>query len=297
MLLNDLPARGYASHGESWSFALALKLASAAVLRADSPTGDPVVILDDVFAELDEGRRAQLASAVGDYEQVLITAAVFSDVPVELAGHVVQIEAGADHGRDAGGGGMTEEEEPPEHVAVFRRIRASFGDPSLRSGTRGGAGGRHATRRACRTEPVREPRGVAEVVETFTTSMGWESPLARAELLASWGDIVGPETAAHAEPVGIEEGVLTVRCDSTAWAQQLRTMRGAVITRIVERHAAPRSNPCGSSAPTPLLETRSQDDPRARSPRYLRLTRQIRSSGARNGLRRLIPPESAGPLG
>jgi DNA replication and repair protein RecF len=92
--LNGMPARGYASHGESWSFALSLKLASAAVLRADSAMGDPIVILDDVFAELDEARRAQLASAIGDYEQVLITAAVFDDVPAPLAAHVVHIRAG-----------------------------------------------------------------------------------------------------------------------------------------------------------------------------------------------------------
>ena len=92
--LNGLPARGYASHGESWSFALSLKLASAAVLRAESAVGDPIVILDDVFAELDETRRAQLASAIGDYEQVLITAAVFDDVPEPLAAHVVHIVAG-----------------------------------------------------------------------------------------------------------------------------------------------------------------------------------------------------------
>jgi DNA replication and repair protein RecF len=95
LVLNDLPARGYASHGESWSFALSLKLASAALLRADSAFGDPVVVLDDVFAELDEARRAQLAAAIGDYEQVLITAAVLGDVPPELAGHTVRIRDGA----------------------------------------------------------------------------------------------------------------------------------------------------------------------------------------------------------
>jgi len=94
LVLNRMPARGYASHGESWSFALALKLASAAVLRADSAVGDPIVILDDVFAELDEARRAKLASAIGDYEQVLITAAVFDDVPAPLAAHTVHILAG-----------------------------------------------------------------------------------------------------------------------------------------------------------------------------------------------------------
>jgi DNA replication and repair protein RecF len=94
LVLNAMPARGYASHGESWSFALSLKLASAAVLRADSAVGDPIVILDDVFAELDEKRRSQLASAIGDYEQVLITAAVFDDVPGPLAAHTVHIQAG-----------------------------------------------------------------------------------------------------------------------------------------------------------------------------------------------------------
>jgi len=94
LVLNDLPARGYASHGESWSFALSLKLASAALLRAESLVGDPVVVLDDVFAELDESRRAQLAGAIGDYEQVLITAAVLDDVPSDLAGHTVHIRAG-----------------------------------------------------------------------------------------------------------------------------------------------------------------------------------------------------------
>ncbi len=95
LVLNGLPARGYASHGESWSFALSLKLASAALLRAESQIGDPIVVLDDVFAELDESRRAHLAAAIGDYEQVLITAAVLGDVPHGLAGHTVHIRAGA----------------------------------------------------------------------------------------------------------------------------------------------------------------------------------------------------------
>ncbi|WP_295126414.1 DNA replication/repair protein RecF [uncultured Leifsonia sp.] len=92
--LNGLPAKGYASHGESWSFALALKLASADLLRQESSTGDPVLILDDVFAELDQARRRMLATAVAGYEQVLITAAVLDDVPEALAAHTVRIEAG-----------------------------------------------------------------------------------------------------------------------------------------------------------------------------------------------------------
>lgn len=94
LLLNGLPAKGYASHGESWSFALALRLASAELLRRDSTTGDPVLVLDDVFAELDRLRRARLAAAIGGYEQVLITAAVLEDVPEPLAHRVVRIDAG-----------------------------------------------------------------------------------------------------------------------------------------------------------------------------------------------------------
>ncbi|MFI7133844.1 DNA replication/repair protein RecF [Nonomuraea sp. NPDC050153] len=82
--LGDLPARGYASHGESWSFALALRLAAYDLLRADG--GDPVLILDDVFAELDSQRRRRLAEIVAPAEQVLITAAVPDDVPAELVG-------------------------------------------------------------------------------------------------------------------------------------------------------------------------------------------------------------------
>jgi DNA replication and repair protein RecF len=92
--LNSMPARITASHGESWSFALSLKLASAAILRIESPVGDPVVVLDDVFAELDEARRARLASSIADYEQVLITAAVLDDIPGELTSHTVRIRAG-----------------------------------------------------------------------------------------------------------------------------------------------------------------------------------------------------------
>jgi DNA replication and repair protein RecF len=79
-----LPVRGYASHGESWSFALALRLAAYDLLRADGD--DPILILDDVFAELDAERRGQLAELVVGAEQVLVTAAVDDDVPEKLAG-------------------------------------------------------------------------------------------------------------------------------------------------------------------------------------------------------------------
>jgi len=84
--LGALPARGYASHGESWSFALALRLATYDLLRADDSEegAEPVLVLDDVFAELDTKRRGRLAERVVGAEQVLVTAAVADDVPAAL---------------------------------------------------------------------------------------------------------------------------------------------------------------------------------------------------------------------
>ena len=87
-----LPVKGYASHGESWSFALALRLAAYDLLRADGD--DPILVLDDVFAELDSQRRVQLAELVAGAEQVLITAAVPEDVPEALAGARFHVSAG-----------------------------------------------------------------------------------------------------------------------------------------------------------------------------------------------------------
>lgn len=85
--LGELPVRGYASHGEGWSVALSLRLGSYELLRSDAlPGGDPVLILDDVFAELDRDRREQLALTASKAEQAVVTAAVAGDVPELLAG-------------------------------------------------------------------------------------------------------------------------------------------------------------------------------------------------------------------
>ncbi|PFG21147.1 DNA replication/repair protein RecF [Serinibacter salmoneus] len=86
--LGGLPVKGYASHGETWSVALALRLGAFELLRDDDgwQGGDPILILDDVFAELDARRRTALARLVAPAEQVLITAAVAEDVPAELEG-------------------------------------------------------------------------------------------------------------------------------------------------------------------------------------------------------------------
>jgi DNA replication and repair protein RecF len=98
--LDDMPARGYASHGECWSFALALRLASYELLRSDG--GEPVLILDDVFAELDTSRRDRLAELVAPAEQVLVTAAVPADVPQVLSGARFEVAAGTVRPRSMG---------------------------------------------------------------------------------------------------------------------------------------------------------------------------------------------------
>jgi DNA replication and repair protein RecF len=93
LTLGDLPAKGYASHGESWSYALALRLAAFELLRGEGI--EPVLALDDVFAELDTGRRERLAEMVAPASQVLVTCAVEADVPGQLAGARYQVTQGA----------------------------------------------------------------------------------------------------------------------------------------------------------------------------------------------------------
>ncbi len=119
---------------------------------------------------------------------------------------------------------------------VYERFRAVFGS----------AAGRSATYRKRREKPAtstpygkgRDPLGLADVMAAMTEELGWSSPLAKSELLVSWPQIVGEETAQHAQPVGIEEGVLTVRCDSTAWATQLRLMRTKLTTQLLREFPA-----------------------------------------------------------
>lgn len=118
---------------------------------------------------------------------------------------------------------------------VYLRFKQAFGN--------GGARSADARKRAIRdpssSTPFgggRDPRGIGEVMDALTAKLGWDSPLAKSELLASWESIVGAETAEHSHPVGIEDGVLAVRCDSTAWATQLRLMRVQILNLIVSRY-------------------------------------------------------------
>lgn len=112
--IGRLPARGYASHGESWSLALALRLGSFALLRADGV--EPVLVLDDVFAELDAIRRDRLAGQILDAEQVLITAAVSEDVPDQLAGRRYRVADGQVVADEPTGQDSTEQDSSAEEL-------------------------------------------------------------------------------------------------------------------------------------------------------------------------------------
>lgn len=125
----------------------------------------------------------------------------------------------------------SEVEPESESRLVYLRFRRVFGDGSSRSSD---------ARKRSRKEPGasvpfatgRDPQSLSSVVDALTVKLGWNSPLAKSELLASWSELAGVETAEHSTPVGIEDGTLSVRCDSTAWATQLRLMRGAILGQI-----------------------------------------------------------------
>ena len=156
----------------------------------------------------------------------------------------------------------------PEHIAVYLRMRALFGDPGKRS-----PDARKRAKKAKEGASVpfglgRDPRGIEDVLDSLATRLGWNSPLARADLLGSWAELAGEETAMHSEPLGVEDGVLIVRCDSTAWATQLRLMRGQITTNIAQRF------------PAAGIESVKFEGPNA--PSWKRGTRSIQGRGPRD---------------
>lgn len=125
--------------------------------------------------------------------------------------------------------------ETDEARAVYNRFRRVFGQP----GTTSRDARKRAEKKDGATIPFgrgREPHGLGDVIDGLATRMGWTSPLAQSELIMAWADIAGAETAEHSTPVGIEDGVLTVQCDSTAWATQLRLMKVTIATHIATRY-------------------------------------------------------------
>ena len=122
---------------------------------------------------------------------------------------------------------------PAEHVAVYLRFRQVFGEAGSRSNdARKRLKSKKEGGKSVPFGEGRDPFGIDAVLDTLTNRLGWNSSLARADLLASWSEVAGEETAEHSTPVGIEDGVLTVSCDSTAWATQLRLLAPTLVARL-----------------------------------------------------------------
>lgn len=122
-----------------------------------------------------------------------------------------------------------DEPEVPETLATYLRLRGL--EPSPRA------------KRRRRRQPIddehrpfapgRDPVGLGDVIGVLAHESGWDSTLARADLVRQWGEVAGAETARHTRPVGLADGMLTVQCDSTAWAKQLQLMRAQILTEIL----------------------------------------------------------------
>ncbi|WP_066039899.1 DUF721 domain-containing protein [Herbiconiux solani] len=124
-----------------------------------------------------------------------------------------------------------------EATEVYLRLKAAFGDPNSRA-----AKWRDRKRRRGDDDEAsipygvgRDPKGLGDVMSNLSSELGWTSSLAKSDLLNAWTEIAGPETAEHSTPIGITDSVLTVQCDSTAWATQLRHMRVLIMTTIAQR--------------------------------------------------------------
>ena len=118
----------------------------------------------------------------------------------------------------------------PETMLTYLRLRGL--EPSARS--------RRRRRRSDDDEnqpfmPGRDPKGLGDALADLTRQAGWDSQLAREDLVLQWERVAGEETARHASPVALSDGLLTVQCDSTAWAKNLQLMRGAIVTEIARR--------------------------------------------------------------
>ncbi|MFS0866019.1 DUF721 domain-containing protein [Microbacterium sp. 179-B 1A2 NHS] len=126
---------------------------------------------------------------------------------------------------------MSDVPEIPETTATYLRLRGL--EPSA-----------HKRRRRKRRDaddenlpfaPGRDPKGLGDLISDLTRQSGWEPQLAREDLVLQWAEVAGEETARHADPVALSDGVLTVQCDSTAWAKNLHLMRSTIVTELVRR--------------------------------------------------------------
>jgi len=128
-------------------------------------------------------------------------------------------------------------ESRPESQNVYLRLKRTFGDPTSRAAKWRArkTAGRDLDEASVPYGVGRDPHGLGDIMSNLSSELGWGSSLAKSDLLLAWTEIAGPETAEHSRPIGITDSVLTVQCDSTAWATQLRHMRVLIMTTIAQR--------------------------------------------------------------
>ena len=138
-----------------------------------------------------------------------------------------------------------------EAARVYQHFREIFGDTRPRPGR-----ARGRVREAAGSEPFtpgRDPRPLADAIDGLTSQLGWTAPLSQHEVLASWAEVAGEETARHSEAIAIDNGVLQVRCESTAWATQLRLMAPTILAKLhaqVGGNVVTRLRVVGPTAPS-----------------------------------------------
>ncbi len=189
LMLGEAPAKGFASHGESWSFALALRLGAFELLR--STGAEPVLLLDDVFAELDRRRRTALAQVAAGAEQVLITAAVAEDVPGELAATPLRVETSGDTAR-----------------RISRIARGTHGEGTTSTAATAGA-----------AQPGAAATTTTDVTAGEATTAAEAEPVGTAELDDA------ADTVGTAEPIGTAEPADTAELADTVDTAEPGTSR------------------------------------------------------------------------
>ena len=270
----NCPRRGTRATASPGRIALALRLAAYDLLRDDGI--EPVLVLDDVFAELDAGRRERLAELVGGASQVIVTCAVDGDVPRRCAARgtrsaEAEVRRAAER---AAAAGTTRRDRavpaPRDGRPAGRADRGrSWPGPRSRPPSRSAADSRPRARR--RQAPARRgraapPRGYSgpgpdprdpqpfgTVLERMMKARGWQQPAAEATVFGEWERVVGADVAAHCRPIKLEDGELTVEAESTAWATQLRMLAGRLLARIageVGHNVVKRLHIHGPSAPS-----------------------------------------------
>ncbi|MBK5237957.1 MAG: DUF721 domain-containing protein [Actinomycetales bacterium] len=132
---------------------------------------------------------------------------------------------------------MKQSSEANESSSMYERLKSKTTGVPFKSRRKGGPRQRRDidTPGEAPFTPGRDPRGLGAVLDNLTADLGWRPTLAKSDLLVSWAEVVGGDIAARTTPVAIEDNTLTVACESTAWATQLRLMSSEILTKILQR--------------------------------------------------------------